>query len=88
MMKAETLKNKTHGQWWYIPTVQEEEGPNVTWCVACCALCIMSGRPSRKEGKTYSSRAQKMMMIMLNVKMLAMPSAKPRIIDSTPSLWS
>lgn len=38
--------------------------------------------------ETYSNRAQKMMMTMLNVKIFAIPSAKPRIIDSTPSLQS
>lgn len=36
--------------------------------------------------ETYSSRAQKMMMKTLNVKIFAIPSAKPKIIDSTPSL--
>lgn len=38
------------------------------------------------RGVAYKSSAQKMMMTRLNVKIFAMPSAKPRIIDSTPSL--
>lgn len=40
----------------------------------------------RSSFGAYSNRAQKMMMKTLKVKMLAIPSAKPRIIDSTPSL--
>jgi hypothetical protein len=35
---------------------------------------------------TYRHSAQKMIMPMLSVKMLAMPRAKQRIIDNTPSL--
>lgn len=38
------------------------------------------------RGGAYKSSAQKMMMTRLKVKIFAMPSAKPRIIDSTPSL--
>ena len=51
---------------------------------------LLRGRGVWGQGRSeaYSNRAQKMMMKTLNVKMLAIPSAKPRIIDSTPSLKS
>jgi len=40
--------------------------------------------PGRRA--TYRARAQKMMMRMRNVKILAIPRAKQRIMDRTPSL--
>lgn len=42
----------------------------------------------QERREAYSNRALKTMMITSKVKMFAIPSAKPRIIDSIPSLES